>query len=389
MERKVTIVASHPIQYQVPLFETLFSEGHNNYQVLYKSDHGLMRSYSSQMQIYLRYNNFEGLAFDHKFLKNFGVGHKTSPPFGQINPQIIYEVWKRRDHIFIVLGYKYVTDFFLIAMLIIFKVPFFLRCEVNLRTHRSKNRGVIKRSILKWVFRSSQGAFSIGRLNKEFYKNIYPAMPVINAPYCVPQTKYLRDEARVGKTMKDKWGEAGSGKFYVLFVGKLIARKAVEDLVSACELLPFDVVLSIIGDGPKKETLQARAEQSSSNVDVKLIGFVNQNELADYYRCADVFVLPSREDTWGLVVNEALSFGTPCIVSDACGCAFDLIYPGVNGLIYPAGDSEMLARCIQFLKSQKRERKECFRAEVMDTIAPYSIPNTAREIDEHISSIRI
>ena len=71
-------------------------------------------------------------------------------------------------------------------------------------------------------------------------------------------------------------------------------------------------------------------------------GFVNQSQLGRYFAAADVFVLPSEFETWGLVINEAMQFGLPVIVSDRVGCRHDLVIPGETGEVFAFGDAEGL-----------------------------------------------
>jgi glycosyltransferase involved in cell wall biosynthesis len=81
---------------------------------------------------------------------------------------------------------------------------------------------------------------------------------------------------------------------------------------------------------------------------VTCVGFQNQSRLSAFYHASDVLVLPSRSDeTWGLVVNEALHHGLPCIVSDAVGCAPDLIVQGTTGDIFATGSVPGLADALQ------------------------------------------
>jgi glycosyltransferase involved in cell wall biosynthesis len=78
-----------------------------------------------------------------------------------------------------------------------------------------------------------------------------------------------------------------------------------------------------------------------------ILGFVNQRDLPTVYAAADCLVLPSDYgETWGLVVNEALSSGVPAIVSNRCGCAEDLAAPLGAAHVYPSGDIAALARAI-------------------------------------------
>ena len=77
------------------------------------------------------------------------------------------------------------------------------------------------------------------------------------------------------------------------------------------------------------------------------MGFLNQSEISRAYVAADCLVLPSdATETWGLVVNEAMASGLPCIVSNACGCAEDLVQPIRPDLCYPLGDVSALARAM-------------------------------------------
>lgn len=81
---------------------------------------------------------------------------------------------------------------------------------------------------------------------------------------------------------------------------------------------------------------------------VKLVhlGFCNQTMMPSVYSAANMLVLPSDSETWGLVANEALACGRPIVVSDACGCAPDLAADGMAGRMYPVGDVSALARAI-------------------------------------------
>ena len=82
---------------------------------------------------------------------------------------------------------------------------------------------------------------------------------------------------------------------------------------------------------------------------VTITGFKNQTELPECYVCGDIFVLPARFETWGLVVNEAMVFGLPVIASDGVGAAADLVESNVTGLVYPVGDVKALTAHLRVL----------------------------------------
>jgi glycosyltransferase involved in cell wall biosynthesis len=127
---------------------------------------------------------------------------------------------------------------------------------------------------------------------------------------------------------------------------RLIEAKAPGDLIAARRLFtqslpperrPF---LLLVGDGP----LRAELERAADGIEtIRFAGFRNQTELPAFYAMADLFVLPSRREPWGLVVNEAMNAGCAILASDRVGAALDLVREGVNGAIFPAGSVPALA----------------------------------------------
>jgi glycosyltransferase involved in cell wall biosynthesis len=164
----------------------------------------------------------------------------------------------------------------------------------------------------------------------------------------------------------------------ILFAAKLIPKKAPLVLVQAFRRVRERVpcALLIVGDGELRPEVQAAA-----GPDVHLAGFLNQSELPDAYAAADVFCLPSVfHETWGLVVNEALNFGLPVVVSDKVGCAADLVRPGWNGEVVPAGDPAPLADALETLVRDERLRRE-FGERGRELVGEYSIEACADGIE--------
>jgi glycosyltransferase involved in cell wall biosynthesis len=101
------------------------------------------------------------------------------------------------------------------------------------------------------------------------------------------------------------------------------------------------------------EPLQRLSEEVDINV--RFEGHVSRDELYRYYSNADILVLPSKEEVWGLVVNEALACGTPAIVSTECGCAPDLIREGFNGDTFTPTDPDPFINTITPLLEETNE----------------------------------
>ncbi len=143
----------------------------------------------------------------------------------------------------------------------------------------------------------------------------------------------------------------------ILFVGSLLEKKGVFDLLKACASLPaeFKWTLFVVGDGPARHVLEKDAHERQ--LPVHFVGFVNQLDLPIWYNRADLLVFPSHADTWGLVVNEAIACETPVLISDAAGCSDDLLQFGPGCRIFRAHDPVELAAKIMTSPSEVQARE--------------------------------
>jgi len=131
--------------------------------------------------------------------------------------------------------------------------------------------------------------------------------------------------------------------------------------------------LLIAGDGPQRTEVGYEAARLGAAASVRTAGFLNQTELPAAYAAADLFVLPSAyHETWGLVVNEAMNFDLPVVVSDKVGCGADLVEPGRNGSVVAHDDTAQLADAIGRLVADADMRRR-FGARSGEIVARYSI----------------
>lgn len=126
-----------------------------------------------------------------------------------------------------------------------------------------------------------------------------------------------------------------------LYVGRLEHEKGPDVLVQAMHDVPGRLV--VVGDGSMRKEL----ERAAPTERVTFAGHAHRQDLARWYADADVFVLPSRSDVWGMVLNEAAAAGLPLVASEVAGAAYDLIEPGRNGLLVPADDPAALAEALR------------------------------------------
>lgn len=136
----------------------------------------------------------------------------------------------------------------------------------------------------------------------------------------------------------------------ILSVGQFIPRKGFDILLKAAQNIPKSVGIYIVGGTPTEDLIRLKEEACLENV--HFIDFKVKDELANYYRAADIFVMPTREDIWGLVINEALAYGLPIVSTDKCVAGVELVKDNENGFIVPVEDVDALANAInRMLKS--------------------------------------
>jgi glycosyltransferase involved in cell wall biosynthesis len=130
----------------------------------------------------------------------------------------------------------------------------------------------------------------------------------------------------------------------ILAVGQFIKRKGFDLLIKSASALGEEYGVYIIGGKPTEEYINLRKEYNANNV--HFLPFKNKKQLANYFKMADLFVLPTREDIWGLVINEAMAYSLGVITTDNCVAGLELIKHGENGYIIPTENVEEITNSI-------------------------------------------
>ena len=138
------------------------------------------------------------------------------------------------------------------------------------------------------------------------------------------------------------------GRVAFLFCGQMIARKGVDALLAAFARLGESARLLLVGREAELPTMLA-ALPEKVRARIEYAGFRAPEALPEFFARADVFVLPSRYDGWGVVVNQALGAGLPVLCSDAVGAGHDLVAEEKNGVRFPVGDADALGAAMQRL----------------------------------------
>ena len=172
------------------------------------------------------------------------------------------------------------------------------------------------------------------------------ASNVFVKPYLVPDTSALNARSLTLNNAKHRLIHSSVEKPIFLFVGQLVPRKGLEFLIDACALLKkqgFEsFTLLVIGKGADSSALESLAKEQDLEDCIRWLGAIDYHQLGAYFEQSDVFVFPTLEDIWGMVVSEAMVFGKPVLCSKWAG-AREVMIEGENGYIFDPYDTEQLA----------------------------------------------
>jgi len=249
----------------------------------------------------------------------------------------------------VVLGYHSVTCQLAMYGLWLRRVPWIFWGEIPGFERRGFIGMALRWLALRPVACLSSGIAAIGSRALSAYEKLSKRdCPIRSIPY------YCRNES----LLQIKRESAVSSVIpHFLYCGQLIARKGVDLLLRAFCVVAVDnpdIRLTLVGDGPLREQL-ANSIPEAIQSQVTMAGFRETEELAPFFANANVFVLPSLHDGWGVVINQAVSAGMGVIASDAVGAAVDLVESGVNGLIVPPDDECALTNALRFLVDNPNE----------------------------------
>jgi glycosyltransferase involved in cell wall biosynthesis len=159
-----------------------------------------------------------------------------------------------------------------------------------------------------------------------------------------------------------------------LFIGQIIKRKGWNYLLDATRLLISKglntFAVNVVGDGPERELLMEHVLSRGLQDVVNVVGAIPYNRIGIYFESADVFILPSLEDTWGMVVSEAMAFGKAVLCSQYAG-ARELVHSGVNGYVFdPRNPAELAGYMEEFIRN--RDLIARFGARSLEIIASHT-----------------
>lgn len=381
--KRLAIITTHPIQYNAPLFRLLskrkriavkvFYTWGQSQEAVFDARFGLQRSWDIPL--------LDG--YEHVFVKNVSKRPDSNRFLGVINPVLIEQL--KQEHFDAILVYRWsLFSHFRILRSFGSNPKLFFRGDSHLLHVQSGGmKGLLKKWLLRLVYGNVDKAFYVGEHNKAYYRHYgFAEEQLLYAPHSVDNERFAIDADRQEANARAEREQLSilHNCIVFLYAGKFYEVKQLQLLVAAFQQLKgTHYRLLLVGSGEQEEQLRVAA---ASDDRILFQPFRNQSEMPLVYRLGDVFVLPSKSETWGLGVNEAMACGRPAIVSDACGCAPELIVERETGFVFRSGDKLSLVEQMQKF-SDKTIAFEMGR-KAAKHIEKFSLERVAKVIEEAV-----
>jgi glycosyltransferase involved in cell wall biosynthesis len=378
---RLAIVTTHPIQYQAPWFRAMSSHSELDAHVFFCHRVTPVEQAAAGFGVEFEWDRPLLSGYQYSFLKNVAKTPTVAGFAGLDTPEIKSIISRGRYDAVLVNGWHYKAAWQAILTCWRTKTRVMVRGDSHLHTQRPLWKKAVKRITHGQFIPRFDACLAVGTWSREYYLH-YGARPnrIFLVPHAVENgwfTSQSLGSAPQRAELRSQWG-LDNDRVVFLFVGKFIEKKRPKDFVEAIGLAVrsgANVCGLMIGDGPLRSACEEFVTRN--NISVRFAGFLNQTQIPKAYMAADCLVLLSDGgETWGLVVNEAMTCGLPAIISDRVGCGPDLIDPGVTGDIFPMGNVERLA----IVMSEWSEPMRCRSASIAvgKKIGNYSIERAVR-----------
>jgi glycosyltransferase involved in cell wall biosynthesis len=273
--------------------------------------------------------------------------------FGPIHTRVKREIWQRNPDVTVVSGWNMICHWQFALATLSLGVPLLIRAEATSDFfHGSICSLPVRLFLIRYLCSRASGFLSIGSSCTQFYRQLgIPKGKIFSTPYAVDNEFFFREKRKWSPHRAQTLTRLGMNpeNKTLLFSGKLINRKRPLDALYVKRKLKkrgIETNLVFLGDGPLRQQLE---EECQNDKNVSITGFQNQKEIGRFYAVGDVFLFPSSEETWGLVVNEAMCFGMPVITTQKVGSAKDLLGNTGAGFVHEVGNIDAMAENVTCL----------------------------------------
>ena len=343
----IAIVTTHPIQYQAPWFRAMAAHPELDLEVFFC--HHATPSQHAEAGFGVEFDwdvpLLEGYRFC--FLKNVAAHASVNHFSGLDTPQIGDIIREQRFHAVINCGWHRKSYWQSIRACWKTRTPVMVRSDSHLHTERTALKAALKLPAYRLFIPRMDACLAVGIRARDYFLR-YGARRdrVFLVPHAIDERRFSANAVRLAPCrpqLRADWKLPDDTAVF-LWAAKFIPKKRPLDFLRALDIAARSgarIHGLMVGDGPLRAESEAMARERG--VPVTFAGFLNQSEIVKSYVACDMLVLPSDGgETWGLVANEAMVCGRPCMVSDKVGCGPDLVTPE-TGAVFPLGDVDRLA----------------------------------------------
>jgi glycosyltransferase involved in cell wall biosynthesis len=265
-------------------------------------------------------------------------------------------------------------------------IPYYINCDGSFP---ESQKNPVKNMVKRFFIKRARGCFASGTHAKDYFltfgareENVFiHNFTTLNDEDILDTSVTVKEKEEIRKKLN-----LPLDRKIVVSVGQFAYRKGYDILLEAWKnIIDTGAVLYIIGGGEKRQEYLDFIKQEGID-NVKIIDYKPKQEIFEYYKAADFFVLPTREDIWGLVINEAMACGLPIITTNRCVAGLELIEDYKNGFIVPVEDSDALADKIKIFSDNVTLRVEAGQNN-LDKIREYTFENVAKAHMQAIEKI--
>jgi glycosyltransferase involved in cell wall biosynthesis len=344
---RLAIIAGHPVQYVAPWLAQLAKINELDIHVFYLWDFGVVETKDPGFGITLEWDIPLLEGYPYSFVRNISADPGNHHFMGYVNPSLMKQVSAWKPDVIFLMNYAFLSYFLLVLDPRSWPIPILFRGD----SHDVGRIGTFNVFFARWIrriiFSRFSGFLDVGVNNRKYIlASGVPRRKLFRAPHAIDNKRFRDARPNAvceAKSLRERL-KIRDDQTLISFVGKLIALKRPIDLVFAFANLPENLreraALLFVGDGKLKKKLVKLSRNIGD--DIHFLDFQNQSVMPSIYAASDLLVLPSQNETWGLVINEAMNLSCPVLVSDHVGCWPDLVIPDTTGWVYPTGNVQAL-----------------------------------------------
>lgn len=329
--KKLAIITTHPIQYYSPVFKLLHQRQQIEIKVFYTWGEGSMNKFDPGFGKTVQWDLPLLDGYPYEWVTNTSKNPGSHSFNGIVNPDLIQQIKNYAPDAILIYGWAYASH---LKVLRYFKnkVPIIFRGDSNLLREQSGFKALLRFAFLRWIYTHVDHALYVGTNNKAYFKKYgLKEQQLSFAPHAIDNERFAQNRHDEAQALRNGLGLTDKD-ILVLFAGKFEDIKSPFLLLDAFQSInKKNVHLLLVGNGALESELKLKAAE---NPNIHFMAFQNQSYIPVVYQACDIFCLPSKSETWGLAINEAMVCQKAVLASDKVGSAIDLIIPGNNGAIF-------------------------------------------------------